>query len=177
MSQIDQKTYEIVLDWLKSLGVLCAGNMTVEDARTRCGAYATMLSEAFPAAAFTRKSLEEVASRCKWFPSYAEVVAALGEIRRESLTIQQRMGAVPIREITQQFVPDSEEVQAATLAKAEALIAELSAGIPERATKPVVEPRYFTKLQLALAASPEMLAIRPDLRAALAEHQGAGEGR
>lgn len=83
MSSIDQKTYEIVDKWLRSLGVLCAGTMTADEARTRCAAYSGMIAAEFPVAAFTLKSLEAVARECRFFPSYGELVDHLGKFWRD----------------------------------------------------------------------------------------------
>lgn len=59
--------------WLEALGTLTAPSMPVDDARTRCRAYAGMLRGKFAASAFTRESLEAVAAGCKWFPAYGEL--------------------------------------------------------------------------------------------------------
>jgi hypothetical protein len=83
MSGIDQRTYEIVDKWLRSLGVLCAGTMAADEARTRCAAYASMVAGEFPVAAFTQKSLEAVARECRFFPSYGELVEYLGKFWRD----------------------------------------------------------------------------------------------
>lgn len=58
--------------------------MTIDDAKARSMAYATMLIESFPAAAFTAKSLEAVARQCKFFPAYAEVIQHLGAWWKEN---------------------------------------------------------------------------------------------
>lgn len=73
MSRIDQRTYELAREWLESLGILCAGNMTVEDAKMRCTAYASMAIDEFPASAFNQKSLGAIARKCKFFPSWGEL--------------------------------------------------------------------------------------------------------
>lgn len=66
-----------VRDWLKSLGVLVAGSISREEAEARLHAYVPLLSATFDDAAFCPESLEAVGRRCKFFPSYAEVVEHL----------------------------------------------------------------------------------------------------
>jgi hypothetical protein len=67
----------IVREWTIALGVLTAGNMTRVEAEMKLRAYVPLLLENFPPAAFTQDSLHFVASQCKWFPSYAEVIEHL----------------------------------------------------------------------------------------------------
>jgi hypothetical protein len=68
-----------VREWIIALGVLTAGNMTRAEAEMKLRAYVPLLQDNFPAGAFTQDSLHHVASKCKWFPTYAEVVEHLGE--------------------------------------------------------------------------------------------------
>jgi hypothetical protein len=67
----------IVREWTIALGVLTAGNMTRVEAEMKLRAYVPLLLENFPPGAFTQDSLHFVASQCKWFPSYAEVIEHL----------------------------------------------------------------------------------------------------
>lgn len=60
-----------VSDWLASLGTLCAGQMTAEDARVKVAAYVGMLD--FPAECYTRDTLREAAELFRFWPSYAEL--------------------------------------------------------------------------------------------------------
>lgn len=71
------ETRRIVASWLADLGRLTAGNLSLPDAKAKLAAYADMLAERFPPTAFTRDSLEAVASANKFFPSYGEVVEPL----------------------------------------------------------------------------------------------------
>lgn len=66
---------EAIREWLKMLGVLCAGNATVADARMKVGAYSAMLNH--PASCFTKESLDRAGRRFKFVPSYAELVEFL----------------------------------------------------------------------------------------------------
>ena len=67
-----------IAGWLNDLAVLTAGSQPIADAKAKVAAYAGMLAEEYPAAAFSRASLRHVAERCKFFPSYAELYEALG---------------------------------------------------------------------------------------------------
>jgi hypothetical protein len=68
-----------VREWTIALGILTAGNMTRADAEMKLRAYVPLLQDNFPPAAFTQASLHHVAAKCKWFPSYGEVVEHLRE--------------------------------------------------------------------------------------------------
>jgi hypothetical protein len=67
----------IVRDWLKSLGLLCAGTGSVKDAQAKAAAYVPMLAREFRTEAFTVASLAAVARACKFFPSFGELTTAL----------------------------------------------------------------------------------------------------
>jgi len=60
-------------DWLKSLGVLVAGSMSVADARERIATYCPLLEQEFAPEIFNARSLAFVAQRQKYFPSFHEV--------------------------------------------------------------------------------------------------------
>lgn len=66
-----------VRDWLKALGTLCAGALTIDEAVARVAGYAPMLAAKFKSDAFDLRSLDAVAVQSKFFPSYAEVVGRL----------------------------------------------------------------------------------------------------
>lgn len=74
---MEPATQDAIAEWLMSLGTLCAAKMTVDDARLRIAAYGTMMAGDFEAGCFTKGSLKRVAPQFTWFPSYAEVYAAL----------------------------------------------------------------------------------------------------
>jgi len=89
-----------VREWTIALGILTSGNMSRADAEMKLRAYVPLLQDNFPLGAFTQDSLHHVASRCKWFPSYAEVVEHLGEWwrpRRPPLTALSRPDIPPAR--------------------------------------------------------------------------------
>lgn len=69
----------LVRNWLKALGALCAASLPIAEAEARVAAYVPMLGEQFDAGAFCQRSLEAVARKSKFFPSYAEVVERLEE--------------------------------------------------------------------------------------------------
>ena len=64
----DQAT---VAKWLTSLGVLCAGQTTASDAKTKIAAYAPLMD--YPASVLTKQTLQDAGRAFKWFPSFAEV--------------------------------------------------------------------------------------------------------
>ena len=69
---------EAIADWLMALGVLTADTGSRAEAEMKLAAYVPLLAERFPAGAFTPASLEHVASKCRFFPAYADVVEHLG---------------------------------------------------------------------------------------------------
>jgi hypothetical protein len=72
-----------VREWTIALGILTAGQLTRAEAELKLRAYVPLLLDNFPVGAFTQDSLHHVAGQCKWFPSYAEVLAYLREWWRE----------------------------------------------------------------------------------------------
>jgi hypothetical protein len=68
-----------VAEWLTSLGVLCAGSMSREEAMARVAAYRTALASEFEPRAFCAASVRHVARASKFWPSFGEVCTALGE--------------------------------------------------------------------------------------------------
>src|SRR5271166_4478769 len=73
--------HDLMAKWLKALGLLTAVSATErEEAKIKIDAYLSMLANRYPAQAFTKRSMEAVASRCpKGFPTYGELTAALSE--------------------------------------------------------------------------------------------------
>jgi hypothetical protein len=67
----------IVRQWLKSLGVLTAGNMDANELRTRIETMGSLLAREYPAWAFTTSSLAHVGRACRFFPTYGEACDAL----------------------------------------------------------------------------------------------------
>jgi hypothetical protein len=155
-------------EWAAMLGSVCSPSFPSDGVE----ALVDMLPllQKYDDSFFTGETIELVGSakRRQSIPSLDEITAVFAKLRHDRLPIQARMGgSVSMRQIVQQFVPDSDEVRAATLAKAEALIAELRGDAPIKPGPSNIKPAYFTKLQMALSASPSVLALRPDLRAAL----------
>jgi hypothetical protein len=175
MSAISQTDFQTITQWLRSLGVLCAGTMTAEDAKMRCAAYADLVSAEFPVTAFTRKSLEHVASKCKFFPSYGELVQHLGEIWRENLPAHVRLGgSLDVPSLAAPKYEPSEDEVADVRAKVDAFKAEMAAK-PSPIGEAKIKPRYLSKLEIALVSPPDVLAIRPDLREALRLHKESAQ--
>jgi hypothetical protein len=67
----------IIRDWLKALATLCASNLEKDDLQGKLRAYTPMLSQEFPQEAFSPAALAHVARACTFFPSFAELCAAL----------------------------------------------------------------------------------------------------
>lgn len=70
-AQLRPADKRVVADWLASLGTLCAGQMSAEEARMKVSAYADLID--LPAPCFTRATLREAAARFKFWPSYSEI--------------------------------------------------------------------------------------------------------
>lgn len=62
--------------WLSLLGTLVAGQMKADDARTKMAALTEMLQD-YPACVFTKETLDTLAKKCKWLPSYSELCEVL----------------------------------------------------------------------------------------------------
>ena len=75
--------------WLATLATLCSGNMSVQDMRIKAAAMVEML-RTFPRAVFTRETLNDIAKKSKWLPSYAEIYEVLEPKRQELLAMQTR---------------------------------------------------------------------------------------
>jgi hypothetical protein len=76
----------VLREWLSMLGALTANGMTANDARAKTALYAATLAD-YPAILFTQESLKELAAKCKFLPSYAELVDFL-DMELERLKIQ-----------------------------------------------------------------------------------------
>jgi hypothetical protein len=62
--------------WLTSLGMLTAGQMSAEDAKMKMAAYLPLINMP-PAAILTKRTLADAGREFKWFPSFAELEAFL----------------------------------------------------------------------------------------------------
>lgn len=93
-----------VVSWLNDLATLTAGNAPLADSRAKVAALTGMLATDYPPEAFSRASLRHVARECKFFPSYAELVAILDAYRRanDALLIPHEP---PPRESTEPYNP------------------------------------------------------------------------
>ncbi|WP_341893757.1 hypothetical protein [Ferrovibrio terrae] len=68
---------ESIANWLASLGVLCAGKISVEDAKLKIAAYVSVLEGEFEAGCYTEGSLKRIYPQFTWFPAGGEIHAAL----------------------------------------------------------------------------------------------------
>jgi hypothetical protein len=66
---------KLVEKWLKTLGILCAGQMTAVDAQAKISAYVPLLD--CPASILNKRTLADAGRAFKWFPSFSEVSAFL----------------------------------------------------------------------------------------------------
>ena len=133
-------------------------------------------------AAFNRDTLERAARRelgDPAVPNFDTISRAFAKWNRDNRPAAQQLGANPeVLRIAKAITPRepiSPEESAAIDVQIEAMKAEFSARAPAKEGGKV-EPKYLNKLQLALTSSPETLAIRPDLRAALEKHEREMEG-
>lgn len=68
----------IIRNWLKALGVMSGARMGADEAQARLNAFVPNLVESFPDQKyFCQLSLRYVAERCKFFPTYGELVEHL----------------------------------------------------------------------------------------------------
>lgn len=67
--------------WLATLGVLCAGNMTADDAKTKIAAYRGLLHPV--KGVLTQATLDKAGRTFKWFPTYGEIADLLAGEERE----------------------------------------------------------------------------------------------
>lgn len=81
--------------WITDLATLTAGNAPLADSKAKITALTGMLGEQYPPELFTRKSIEHVARECKFFPSYAELVASLDAYRKTFVTDARRLKHEP----------------------------------------------------------------------------------
>jgi hypothetical protein len=172
MSRVSAQHYAVADKWLKQLGVLCCGNMTAADAELKCSAYASMICDRFPMTTFTKEALGFVAGRCKFFPSYGEVLEHLGAWFRENLPAEVRLGIVPALPLPDLRTPSPQE-QEHVQATAAAFAAEIKAKdiTMGRAS---VTPRHLYGAALAIARRDAGIPLSPELRAALAEAEPEG---
>lgn len=85
---------DVVRKWLGDLGVLVAGAMGVDEARAKLAAYANLIADDFPRAAFTRRTLATAGRRFKFFPSFSELSEFLDETHGDLRTKVDRLQAL-----------------------------------------------------------------------------------
>jgi hypothetical protein len=138
----------VVRQWLISLAVVSAVNMTRDEAEMRFGAYLPLLVDRFPDAAFTTASLEYVAAQSrKGFPTYGELAAYLADWWRANRPQPPALPAPP--PIRQRDEPTPEERAHVARVTAETIAHLRSIAQPEedwrRANR---RPRYLSPDEL-----------------------------
>lgn len=130
---------------------------------------------------YTRSALERAAKidRKTAVPTFDDLTRAFAEDWKANLPAAQRLGAnpgLPRLPEPERKPPSAEEcasvARSLSVFKADAAQVSQAKGVGSRVHDIPAAP--LTKLQLARAATPEMLAARPDLRAALRD---AGEAQ
>ena len=106
--------------WLASLGILCAGNMTADDAKAKIGAYKTLMHP--PRGVLTQESLDKAGRTFKWFPTYGEVAEFLDAEERELRNQMAR--AKQIRDWRPQNLKPAEPQPRVTPAEIDAIMAK-----------------------------------------------------
>ncbi len=136
----------------------------------------TLATSDLPAAAWNRETLRSAMEKFQFWPSAAEIREVLADWTRAQTPASVRMGGeTAIGHAVERIAgPDRhsrtpEEIEAVK-AKLAALKAELAAdAVTGEAPKP--KAAFLDTLALARVASPSVLAMRPDLRAALEGQQ------
>lgn len=83
-----------VRQWLGDLGVLVAGNLGADEARAKLVAFTSLLTDDYPRAAFTKRTLAAAARRFKFFPAFAELCDFLDDTKAELRTKVDRVQAL-----------------------------------------------------------------------------------
>lgn len=100
-----------ITQWLNALGTLTAGTLTTDEARAKIAAYVPLLAARFEPAAFTAASLEFVASQCKFFPAYGEVVDHLRSWWHENRPANPYYAALEASPPTARYVSPEESLK------------------------------------------------------------------
>lgn len=122
---------ETVRQWLGDLGVLIASAMTVDEARAKLAAYTSLLTEDYPRAAFTRRTLATAGRRFKYFPTFGELCDFLDDTRGDLRVKVGRVQALAKPQQPPRNEPDPECVRPRTeeeIARVRAYCASI--GIP-----------------------------------------------
>ena len=137
-----------VREWTIALGVLTAGNMTRAEAEMKLRAYVPLLQDNFPPGAFTPELLHHVASQCKFFPAYAEVIDHLRDWWRANRP--QLPALPPPPPIRQRGEPTPEEIEHVTRVVAETIAALRASAQPvaDWQTARTPKPSYLLPAQL-----------------------------
>ncbi len=104
---------DTVRGWLGNLGVLCAASMSAEEARARLGAFAHLLTDDYPIACFTPRTLAAAGRRFKFWPAFAELCAFLDETRGEQRAKVDRLQALaaPSRASRTEPIPEPVDIE------------------------------------------------------------------
>lgn len=105
--------------WLATLGVLCAGNMTADDAKTKIAAYKGLLHPC--RGVLTQETLDKAGRTFKWFPTYGEVAELLASEERE---IRHQLNRAKQIRDWKPKVPEPKEARPVTSEEVDAILAK-----------------------------------------------------
>lgn len=121
-------------EWLAKLHTLTAGASSPDEAAARIELVAGMVAQRFPDTLLTDAALEHVAAKCRFWPAYGELAAALREFR-DTYVHTPRL-ALPGPRVEGRAPPDAAEVQHVSAAIA-GLMRDLEA---DRQAREAMEP-------------------------------------
>lgn len=155
--------------WAGTLGAICSPSFPA-DAIEALVDMLPLLSD-WSDEYFTIRTVKAVAGskRRQSTPSYDEICAVFSAHRLNLMSPAQRLGYEPPRWIGHEPVSDTPEAREAALARGREAVAALKAEAQQRMPDAgQIAPLYLDKLTLARSCPPAVLAMRPDLQAALA---------
>lgn len=100
-----------VREWLASLGVLAASQMSATDARLKMSALTEALRD-YPIGVFTRENMLEIARKCKWLPSFQELAEVLDRKAAELGAMHKRatiLAAITLKKQEEEYVKPTEQ--------------------------------------------------------------------
>ncbi|HET6606730.1 MAG TPA: hypothetical protein VFG62_08685 [Rhodopila sp.] len=172
---------DVLRSWVKQLaaGLVQPPGVAEDQWFARMGALCMAIGD-LPAMCFTADTLKRAYQTMTFVPSGKELLELLDPVRADAAAqvaaIERIARSTPrAREDDKPFVPSSDEEWARSLSNWERAKEQMSGESASERGPSNVKPSYGTKQQIALAATPSVLAMRPDLRAALdAHHEGRG---
>lgn len=162
--------------WATMLGSVCSPSFPQEGVEALVDMLPLLAK--FDDSFFTVETIDLVGStkHRQSIPSLAEITAVFAKMRSDRLPVQVRMGASP--SVPQLEAPSFKptEAECARVDEQVAALKQEFARLPD-GKEIKIEPKYLTKLQLALSVDAATLASRPDYRDALEMHRRAQEQR